>query len=92
MGNIRPILDDGELKIRGVCVYICMHGVCVCVILIQCVHSSSGDVTSSGSLVKEPDTHYSEQRKPNGHDNYQIFLSPSLKYCTHGDVYATKQR
>jgi len=50
--------------------------------------SSSGDYTFGGHQVTRPETHFNEKFKPEGFDVQQIFVSPSIKYCTNGEVFA----
>lgn len=42
--------------------------------------------------VPSPPNHFHDLFKPEGYKTRQIFLSPSLHYCTHGEVYAGSQR
>jgi len=61
------------------------------VILVESGHvniSSSGDYTFGGHQVTRPETHFNEKFKPEGFDVQQIFVSPSIKYCTNGEVFA----
>jgi hypothetical protein len=42
--------------------------------------------------VPAPKNHFNETFKPDRYNLEQIFLSPSIHYCTHGEVYAGSQR
>ena len=58
-------------------------------IVATCQYSiSSGDYTFGGHQITRPETHFNEKYKPEGFDVRQIFVSPSIKYCTNGEVYA----
>ena len=51
-----------------------------------------GDMTLHPSEVSQPEGHYTETYKPSGFDVCQVFVSPSIKYCTDGEVYAKSYR
>jgi hypothetical protein len=40
-----------------------------------------GDVALGGQVISPPKEHFSEDKKPEGHDLNRIFLSPSIKYA-----------
>ena len=47
-----------------------------------------GRAVLGGDKVRELPGHFCDERKPDGFDTKQIFLSPSIKYSGH-DAYAT---
>lgn len=86
--GVAPILDCGQLMIRGMYSELsCVQRVCVTVALL------AGDKTlPNRQSVPCPKNHFTEIFKPDRYNIEQIFLSPSLHYCTHGEVYAGTQR
>ena len=51
-----------------------------------------GDKNPDGCSITPVVGHFTEDCKPEGFDIKQVFVTPSLKYCTYGNVYARKCR
>ena len=77
--NVRKILKTGHLVLPGqsgtVINFICLAGY---ILYIICVYV--GDLIAGGTKVRQPEGHFTKDRKPAGFDVDQIFVSPSIKY------------
>ena len=89
--NLMPIVENcGRLYPPGELVHAHMHA---CTHThTHTPHTHTGVLVSDSQRVEVPEGHYNESYKPHGHDPDQIFLSPSIVYATHEEVYAKTVR
>ena len=64
----------------------------VMLVVTECFSfSDPGSHLIGGGMVTQPPGHYTANWKPANHDPKQIFVSPSIKYCSFRDVYTKKK-